>query len=68
MGICETRIKGKCNKVIHHNYRLIGSGEEDGRHGVAFILYPNIADFVEEINLVNERILGISSKFKNTNQ
>ena len=45
MGISETRIKGKRNKVIHHNYRLIGSGEEDGRHGVAFILHPNIAVF-----------------------
>ena len=67
MGICGTRIKGKCNMVIYPNYRLIGSGEEDGRHGDAFIMHQNIAAFAAEINQVNERILGISIKFKNTN-
>ena len=67
MGVYVARIKGSCSKVIHNNYNFIGRGREDGRHGVAFILHPNIAAFVEEINQINERILGISIKFKNSN-
>ena len=38
LGLAETRLKGNGDQVIHGNYRIIYSENEDGRHGVDFIL------------------------------
>ena len=38
LAVEETRMRGKGDKIIHENYRLIYSGAEDNRHGVAIMV------------------------------
>ena len=45
LALAETRLKGCGDKVIHDDYRMIFSGREDGRHGVALILGPQTSQF-----------------------
>jgi len=35
LGLCETRVKGNGERVLHGDYKLIFSKRADGRHGVA---------------------------------
>ena len=42
---------------------LICSGGEQARHGVAFLLEPSIAQFVEKVIPINERLIGVELKF-----
>ena len=65
LGLWETRMKGSGEKTLHGNYRLVYSGREDGRHGVAVLLDPDVAPFVEEVQQISERIVGISIKTRN---
>ena len=63
MGICETRLPGQGTNVIHNNYQLIFKGmDSERKYGVAFILAPIIAEKVENIFYINERILAITIK------
>ena len=64
VGISETRLKGKGNKLIHDNNRLIWSGSANGRHGVAIILSEDLADRISNVKSVNERILCVTLKIK----
>ena len=64
LGLCETRMKGNGEKMLHEDYKLIFSGREDGRHGVGVVLAPEIAPYVEEIQQVSERIVCVSVKTK----
>ena len=64
LAVEETRMSGKGDRVIHENYRLIYSGGEDNRHGVAIILTDKLAPYVEKIDQVSERILGIDMKIE----
>ena len=52
-------------KLLHENYKLIYSGQDDGRSGVALILNECISERVEKIFYKNERILGIVIKLPN---
>ena len=64
LGLCETRFKGKTDKKIHNDYRLLCSGSDNGRHGVGFIVNPDIAKFIDTIEQIDERIISISIKLK----
>ena len=46
LGLAETRLKGNGDQMIHENYRMIYSGNDDGRHGVGIILSPKLACIV----------------------
>ena len=65
LGMCETRLRGNGEKILHDNYKLIYSGEEDGRHGVAFMVAPNTAERVDSIRRRGGRQINTSLKFTN---
>ena len=64
VGFSETIMNGSGEKVFHGNYKLICSGEEDGRHGVGVILSFEFAPYVESVESVSERAFCISIKTK----
>ena len=64
LALAETRLNGCGDEVIHDDYRMIFSGREDGRHGVALILGPKLANFVAGIQQMSERIIGIDLKLE----
>ena len=63
LGLCETRFRGKTDKKIYNDYRLLCSGSDNGRHGVGFIVNPDIAKFIDTKEQIDERI-SISIKLK----
>ena len=62
MAVCVTRMQSNGDRVIHEGYRLIYSGGEQVRHGVAFLLEPSIAQFVEKVMPINKRVIGADLK------
>lgn len=64
LGLCETRTKGRVEKVIHDNFKVICSGNERGSSGVGMIITPDLVDRIENINFKNERILSVTIKFE----
>lgn len=62
LGMCETRMKGEGEKLLHDNYKLIYSGRDDGQYGVAFMMTPSFAERVDSVRRGGERILNISVK------
>ncbi len=40
--LCETRFRGSSGRVMHHDYMLINSGEDDSRHHVELVLEPKL--------------------------
>ena len=62
MAVYETRMRSNGDRVLHEGYRLIYSGGEQARHGVAFLLEPSIAQFVEKVIPINERLIGVDLK------
>lgn len=64
LGVCETRYKGKTDKKIHEDYRLLSSGSDDGRHGVGFVVAPELSKHIEVVEQIDERIISISIKLK----
>lgn len=64
LAVSETRLRDKGDKIIHEDYRLIYSGNEQAKHGVGFFLEPNIAPLVEKVIAINERLIGIDLKLK----
>ena len=38
LDLSETKLKGKNDRIIHKNYRMISISEEDGKHGVGFLV------------------------------
>ena len=59
LALAETRLKENGDKIIHENYRLIHSGTDSGRHGVAFLVAPDVAQYVEGFG---ERIISVDLK------
>ena len=49
IGFCETRLKREGRRVLHEDNNLIYKGSEDGRHGVAYVLSPELARRVDNI-------------------
>ncbi len=66
VGLCETRIKGKGEKTLHENYKIIYSGNEDGRHGVAIMMSPLMAERMDSMDCRNERVMGITLTIEQT--
>ena len=64
LGLSETRMKGCGDRIIHGGYRLIYSGEDSGRHGVAFLVSSDIAQCVEKVIFKNDRIISIDFKLR----
>ena len=62
LALSETRMRGRGDRTIHENYRLLHSGEEDGKYGVGFLVSECLAPYVEQVNNVNERIICIDMK------
>ena len=60
LGVCETRTKLEGEKKIHKDFKYIFKGNEEGRHGVGFVLSPILAERVNQIIYKNERIISIS--------
>ena len=56
LGLCETRFKGKTDKKIQNDYRLLCSSSDNGRHGVGFIVKPDIAQFIDTVEQIDKRI------------
>ena len=46
LGICETSLKGNGDRIIHEDFRLIYSGEEEGRLEIRIVLSPKLKDRV----------------------
>ena len=64
LAMSETRLRGKGDRILHDNYRLLYSGGEGARHGVGFIIEPNTAQYVEKVVPVNDRLIGIDIKLE----
>ena len=64
LALTEIRLKGKGDRIIHENYRLMYSGVEDSRHGVGFLEADNLATYVEKVKNISERIMSIDIKKK----
>ena len=64
LGLSETRMKGCGDRIIHGGYRLIYSGEDSGRHGVALLVSSDIAQCVEKVIFKNDRIISIDFKLR----
>ena len=63
LGVCETRMPGQGSKVIHEDYQLIFKGrDQERKYGVAFIMTQELANRIEKIDYVNERIILVTIK------
>ena len=60
LGVCETRTKNERQKNIHEDFKYIFKGNEEGRHGVGFVLNSSIAERVSDVIYKNERIISVS--------
>ena len=63
-GLSETRMKGCGDRIIHVGYRLIYSGEDSGRHELAFLVSSDIAQCVEKAIFKNDGIISIDFKLR----
>ena len=59
LGLCETRLKGSNDRLIHYNYRLVYSGDDEGSSGVGLVLAAEIAPMVERVRQMNNRIINV---------
>jgi len=66
MGLCETRMKGNGRSIVHDDFVLLHSGTDTTRHGVAFLVTPEIGDKISDVQYVNERMMGMSVKVGNS--
>ena len=64
LALAEIRLKGKGDRIISKNYRLMYSGEVDSRHGVGFLVTNNIAPYVEKVKNISERTMSIDMKLE----
>ncbi len=62
LALAETRLKGNGDRIVHDNYRLIYSGIDDGRHGVAFLGAPDVVQCVEGFGQHGERVISVDMK------
>ena len=63
LGICETRLCGQGRRTLHKDYHLVYKGrEEEKKYGVAIILAPELAERVEQVNYMSDRIVAVVLK------
>ena len=58
-GISETREKISGRRVLHNDYTCLSSGDVGGKHGVAFIIAPEISHLVETVVPIDNRMAGM---------
>ena len=56
MGISETRRKTSGRTVLHDNYICMTSGDPTGKYGVALIVTPEVANRIEDVKPINNRM------------
>ena len=64
LALVETCLNGKGDRTFHENYGLMYSGGEYSRYGVGFLVSDNLAPYVEKINCVSERLIGVDLKLE----
>ena len=64
LAVSETRLRGTGDKIMHDDYRLVYSGGEGTRHGVGFIIEPGLAQYLEKVIPLNDRLIGIDLKLE----
>ena len=62
LGLCETRLPGEGNKLLHDNYQLFFKGGRDTRHGVGIIVNEALAAKIGHICYKSDRIISFSLK------
>ena len=70
MGMAETRHRGKEEgKDLGDGYVLLYSGVGEGvrRHGVAMILGPKLSPYIQNVRLVNERLMSCTFRIRSQN-
>lgn len=68
MGLAETRHCGReSGKDLGGGFVLMYSGSENrgNQHGVAMILGPRISQYIQEVQLINERLMKCTLRIKN---
>ena len=72
LGMAETRHWGKDEgKDQGGGYTLMyrGTKERGGRHGVAIIVGPRLSHYIQEVKLINERLMrctiGVEGRWYN---
>ena len=61
-GLSETREKISGRRIMHNNYTCLSSGDVGGKHGVAFIIAPEMCHLVEKCVPINNRMAGMILK------
>ena len=67
--LCERRIKGNGERVLHGDYKIVFSRRGDIRHGVGVVVAPEIALYVVEVQHVSERkvVISVWSRYRKFN-
>ena len=58
-GLSETREEISGRRIMLNNYTCLSSGDVGGKHGVAFIIAPEISHLVEQFVPINNRMAGM---------
>ena len=64
IGLCETRHRGSGDMKVHNDYRLFYGGSDDGRHGVGFLVVPEVARYIDTVVRVDNSIISISLRLE----
>jgi len=70
LGLADTRTKGNGCKKIHQDYTYIYSGvneKERAKHGVGFIIDPDMAKTILKIEYISERVIKITTRENGVN-
>jgi hypothetical protein len=60
MGLSVVRRRGQLSRKIHNNFVLYCSGKQTpNRHGVGFIVEPQLATNILDIEYVSDRIIKL---------
>ena len=62
LGLCEIRLPGEGNKLLHSDYQLFYKGGMQARHGVGVIVSNELAKNIGHINYKCDRIISFSMK------
>lgn len=59
MGCVRLETEEK-EKTLHENYMVTYCGNDNGRHGVAIMISPLLAERMDSVDSRNERVVGIT--------
>lgn len=64
LGLADIRRKGNGSKKVHRGYMFIYSGGTAAKNGVGFLLHPDLAECILEINNISDRIVTLKIKIE----